>query len=143
MEITTLKEPGLHPDTCQLLKPKKATKQQVQVLRDFVDGPLNEAMVASSAKLAKGGTIHAHDVVVFQQQDGRWEVGQVWFHLEVGAQQVTLLQRWTPTVNKASHSAKCTIANEQGFVPIDSIQYPLPSDQEATVLIPYQLNCRL
>ncbi|CAE7828917.1 unnamed protein product [Symbiodinium sp. CCMP2592] len=147
MEITTLKEPGLHPDTCQLLKPKKATKQQVQVLRDFVDGPLNEAMVASSAKLAKGGTIHAHDVVVFQQQDGRWEVGQVWFHLEVGAQQVTLLQRWTPTVNKASHSAKCTIANEQGFVPIDSIQYPLlyskASDQEATVLIPYQLNCRL
>ena len=47
------------------VKPKKATKQQLQVLRDLVDGPANEAMVASSVKLAKGGTIHAHDVVVF------------------------------------------------------------------------------
>ena len=69
MEITTLKEPGLFPDSCQLVKPKKATKQQFQVLRHFVDGPANEAMVASSAKLARGGT--THDVVVFHQQDGR------------------------------------------------------------------------
>ena len=49
-------------------------------------------------------------------------------------------------MDKASHSAKCTITNEQGFVPIDSIQYPLlcskASDQEATVLIPYQLYSR-
>ncbi|CAJ1347033.1 unnamed protein product, partial [Effrenium voratum] len=147
MEITTLKEPCLFPDSCQLIKPKKATKQQLQVLRHFVDGPANEAMVASSAKLARGGTIHAHDVVVFHQQDGRWELGQVCLHLELGAQKLTLLQRWTPTVDKASHSAKCTITNEQGFVPIDSIQYPLlyskGSDQEATVLIPYQLYSSL
>eukprot|EP00439_Symbiodinium_sp_Y106_P074328 s741_g14.t1 len=94
-----------------------------------------------------GGTIHAHDVVVFHHQDRRWEVGQVWFHWELGARKVTLLQRWTPTVDAASHAAKCTITNEQGFVPIDSIQYPLlyskASDQEATVLIPYQLYSRL
>eukprot|EP00439_Symbiodinium_sp_Y106_P026231 s4431_g3.t1 len=91
MEIITLKEPGLFPDSCQLVKPKKATKQQLQVLRDLVDAPANEALVASSAKLAKGGTIHAHDVVVFHHQDGRWELGQVWFHLELGARKVTLL----------------------------------------------------
>ena len=147
MEIVTLKEPGLFPDNCQLVKPKKATKQQLQVLRDLVGGPSNEALVASTAKLAKGGTIHAHDVVVFHHQDGHWELGQVWFHLELGARKVTLLQRWTPTVDKASHSAKCTITNEQGFVPIESIQYPLlyskASDQEATVLIPYQLYSKL
>ena len=53
----------------------------------------------------------------------------------------TLLQRWSPSeVHKMAHYAKCSINNEHGFVPIDSIQYPLlynkDTEQEATVLHP-------
>ena len=135
MEITTLREPGLFPESCQLVKPHKPTKKQLQLLRHFLDGPASEAMVASSAKLARGGTIHCNDVVVFHHEDGLWELGQVWFHLDLGLQKVALLQRWIPTVDKDTHSAKCSISNDQGFVPIESIQYPLVyskvSDQEA------------
>ena len=55
---------------------------------------------------------------------------------------------WSPSeVHKMAHYAKCSINNEHGFVPIDSIQYPLlynkDTEQEATVLLPYQLYSRL
>ena len=52
MEIITLKEPGLFPDSCQLVKPKKATKQQLGVLRDLVDGPPWLLRVRSLPKVA-------------------------------------------------------------------------------------------
>ncbi|CAE7620094.1 unnamed protein product, partial [Symbiodinium microadriaticum] len=126
MEITHLTEAGLFPDSCQLVKPKKPTKQQLQFLNQFVDCSASEAKVASIARLARGGAIHAKDVVVFHQEDGRWDLGQVLFHLELGSHKATLVQRWRPTeTEKTKQFAKCSITNEQGFVAMDSILYPL------------------
>ena len=148
MEITHLTEAGLFPDSCQLVKPKKPTKQQLQFLNQFVDCSASEAKVASIARLARGGAIHAKDVVVFHQEDGRWDLGQVLFHLELGSHKATLVQRWRPTeTEKTKQFAKCSITNEQGFVAMDSILYPLvyskTTDSQATVLLPYQLYRRL
>ena len=138
MEVTTLREPGLFPDTCQLVEPKKPSKKQLQVLQNFVHAPGSDTMVASSARLARGGVIHSHDVVVFHHGDGSWQIGQVCFHLDLAGQKAALVQRWSPSeVHKMAHYAKCSINNEHGFVPIDSIQYPLlyskDTEQEATV----------
>ena len=148
MEITHLTEAGLFPDSCQLVKPKKPTKQQLQFLNQFVDCSASEAKVASIARLARGGAIHAKDVVVFHQEDGRWDLGQVLFHLELGSHKATLVQRWRPTeTEKTKQFAKCAITYEQGFVAMDSILYPLvyskTTDSQATVLLPYQLYRRL
>ena len=148
MEITTLTEPGRFPDSCQLVKPKKPNKQQLQFLNQFVDCSASEAKVASVARLARGGAIHAQDVVVFRQDNGRWDLGQVLFHLELGDDKATLVQRWRPTeTQKTKQFAKCSITNEQGFVTMDSILYPLvyskTSESEATVLLQYQLYHRL
>ena len=126
MEVTTLREPGLFPDTCQLVKPKKPSKKQLQVLQNFVDAPGSDTMVASSARLARGGVIHSHDVVVFHHGDGSWQIGLVCFHLDLAGQKAAHVQRWSPSeVHQMAHYAKCSINNEHGFVPIDSIQYPL------------------
>ena len=148
MEVTTLRAPGLFPDTCQLVKPKKPSKKQLQVLQNFVDAPGSDTMVASSARLARGGVIHSHDVVVFHHGGGSWQIGQVCFHLDLAGQKAAHVQRWSPSeVHKMAHYAKCSINTEHGFVPIDSIQYPLlysrDTEQEATVLLPYQLYSRL
>ncbi|CAE7515104.1 unnamed protein product, partial [Symbiodinium sp. CCMP2592] len=113
-EITTLTQAGLFPDSCQLVKPKKPNKHQLQFLNQFVDCSATEAMVASIARLARGGAIHANDVVVFHQEDGRWDMGQVLFHLELGGDKATLVQRWRPTeTQKTKQFAKCSITNEQ------------------------------
>ena len=94
MEVTTLRAPGLFPDTCQLVKPKKPSKKQLQVLQNFVDAPGSDTMVASSARLARGGVIHSHDVVVFHHGDGSWQIGQVCFHLDLAGQKAALVQRY-------------------------------------------------
>ncbi|CAE7256692.1 unnamed protein product [Symbiodinium sp. CCMP2592] len=137
-EITTLTQAGLFPDSCQLVKPKKPNKHQLQFLNQFVDCSATEAMVASIARLARGGAIHANDVVVFHQEDGRWDMGQVLFHLELGGDKATLVQRWRPTeTQKTKQFAKCSITNEQGFVSMDSLLYPMvyskTTEREATV----------
>ena len=95
MEVTTLRAPGLFPDTCQLVKPKKPSKKQLHVLQNFVDAPGSDTMVASSARLARGGVIHSHDVVVFHHGDGSWQIGQVCFHLDLAVQYPLLYSKDT------------------------------------------------
>ncbi|CAE7223584.1 unnamed protein product [Symbiodinium sp. CCMP2592] len=132
----------------QVLATEITTLKQLQFLNQFVECSASEAMVASIARLARGGAIHANDVVVFHQEDGRWDMGQVLFHLELGGDKATHVQRWRPTeTQKTKQFAKCPITNEQGFVSMDSLLYPLvyskTTESEATVLLPYQLYHRI
>ena len=101
-----------------LQHPGRPTRKMLPILKKIFqldDGDIDHCVVASTARLASGGSCSKGDIVLVKPAaSGRpWDAGQVWFHVQISGVFWTVASMWhLLSLDPATHSA-CWVEHEQ------------------------------
>jgi hypothetical protein len=145
-EICHLDTADLFQDGVHLVRPVKASKKTLQTLSSLIGEELKEAMSSQCARI-NHVECHKDDVVVYQTA-GNLRVAEIQLHFLLHGAFTTLVKAWQVKEWEPHQKfATCTVLEQNlGFVPTADILVPLichKSQEEAKVLLPYQIYSRL
>lgn len=144
-EIMALQQENVFPNAATLVKPKKATQKQKDIISIFLLGPCEDAFSSMCARLAQGGQIFNEDVIIYQK-GSEWRIAQVQFHVQICGTQATLVQVWEiQEYHLDKQYVKCNVSSQYGFISLSSILFPVTfakGNDGAKVLLPYPLYAK-
>lgn len=144
-EILSLQQDDVFPNGATLVKPRKATKKQMEIISIFLPEPCEYAQSSMCARLAQGGQIFNEDVIIYQK-GAEWRVAQIQFHVQLYGIQATLVQVWEiQEYHLEKQYVKCNVSNQFGFVSLGSILFPVTfakGNDGAKVLPPYPIYAK-
>ena len=147
-ELYTLRAPGIFDTSVSLLNPAPCPRRKLAFIASALSyAGLTRAncFVSSTARLECGARCHIGDVVLYTslKTDALWEVGEIWFLVDVLGTAVAIISEWAITSYEPALSrAICTPRDNPINVSLKevmlSVTYTIKKDGAAIVLIPYR-----